>query len=83
MTCVIGLTSEAERLVDIRKNRMMTLKERENTSYTDVEKIKKEVEDAKKTFSKYKWPIIDVTRKSVEEVAASIIKIHEIYKNNV
>ena len=37
---------------------------------------------AKKTFRKYKWPVIDVTRKSVEEAAASIIKIHEIYSNN-
>jgi regulator of PEP synthase PpsR (kinase-PPPase family) len=83
MACVVGLTTEAERLVDIRKNRMMTLKERENTSYTDIQKIKEEVETAKKTFAKYKWPTIDVTRKSVEETAASIIKIHEIYKNNV
>ena len=82
MTCVVGLTTEAERLVDIRKNRMMTLKEKENTSYTDIKKIKEEVDNAKKTFSKYKWPTIDVTRKSVEEVAASIIKIHEIYKSN-
>tara|TARA_B110000971_G_scaffold176199_1_gene181577 strand:+ start:286 stop:1110 length:825 start_codon:yes stop_codon:yes gene_type:complete len=82
MACVVGLTTEAERLVDIRKNRMMTLKEKENTSYTDIQKIKEEVEDAKKTFAKYKWPTIDVTRKSVEETAASIIKIHEIYKNN-
>ena len=82
IACVVGLTTEAERLVDIRKNRMMTLRERENTSYTDIQKIKEEVEDAKKTFAKYKWPTIDVTRKSVEETAASIIKIHEIYKNN-
>jgi [pyruvate, water dikinase]-phosphate phosphotransferase / [pyruvate, water dikinase] kinase len=82
LTCVIGLTTEAERLVDIRKNRMTTLKERQNTSYTDIQKIKKEIEDAKKTFAKYKWPTIDVTRKSVEETAASIIKIHEIYKKN-
>ena len=79
---VLWVNNEAERLVDIRKNRMMTLKERENTSYTDIQKIKEEVEDAKKTFAKYKWPTIDVTRKSVEETAASIIKIHEIYKNN-
>ena len=79
-SCVIGLITEAERLVDIRKNRMNTLKETENTSYTNIEKIKKEVDDAKKTFKKYNWPTIDVTRKSVEEVAASIIKIHEIYK---
>ena len=82
MACVIGITTEAERLVDIRKNRMMTLKEKENTSYTDIQKIKEEVEGAKKTFAKYKWPTIDVTRKSVEETAASIIKIYEIYKNN-
>jgi regulator of PEP synthase PpsR (kinase-PPPase family) len=82
MTCVIGLTTEAERLVDIRKNRMMNLKEKENTNYTNIQKIKEEVEDAKKTFAKYKWPTIDVTRKSVEETAASIIKIYEIYKNN-
>jgi len=82
MACVVGLTTEAERLVDIRKNRMMNLKEQENTSYTNIQNIKKEVENAKKTFAKYKWPTIDVTRKSVEETAASIIKIHEIYKNN-
>ena len=82
-SCVIGLITEAERLVDIRKNRMNTLKEIENTSYTNIEKIKKEVDDARNTFKKYKWPTIDVTRKSVEETAASIIKIYEIYKENV
>ena len=83
ISCVIGLSSEPERLVDIRKNRMSSLKETENKSYTDIEKIKKEVIDAKNTFKKYQWPIIDVTRKSVEETAASIIKIYEIYKQNV
>ena len=82
MACVVGLTTEAERLVDIRKNRMITLKEKQNTIYTDIQNIKKEVEDAKKTFTKYKWPTIDVTRKSVEETAASIIKIYEINKKN-
>ena len=82
ITCVIGLNTEAERLVDIRKNRMTSLKETENKSYTDLERIKKEVEEAKKTFKKYKWPTIDVTRKSVEETAASVIKIYEIYKQN-
>ena len=82
ITCVIGLNTEAERLVDIRKNRMNSLKETENKSYTDIDKIKKEIENAKNTFKKYKWPTIDVTRKSVEETAASIIKIYEIYKQN-
>ena len=80
--CVIGLTSEAERLVDIRKNRMNILKETESINYTNIDKIRNEIEEAKKTFKKYKWPTIDVTRKSVEETAASIIKIYEIYKKN-
>ena len=83
ITCVIGLNTEPERLVDLRKNRMNSLKETENTNYTSIENIKKEIIDAKKTFQKYRWPTIDVTRKSVEETAASIIKIHEIYLNNV
>ena len=82
ITCVVGLSTEPERLSDLRKNRMNSLKETENTQYTDLENIKKEVLNAKKTFQKYKWPLIDVTRKSVEETAASIIKIHEIYLNN-
>jgi len=82
LSCVVGLTTEPQRLVDIRKNRMNALKEKENTNYTDIRKIEKEVSEAKKTFIKYKWPTIDVTRKSVEETAASIIKIYEINKNN-
>jgi len=82
MTCVIGLNTEPERLVDIRKNRMNSLRETENKSYTDIENIRREVANARKTFQKYKWPSIDVTRKSVEETAASIIKMHEIYTNN-
>jgi regulator of PEP synthase PpsR (kinase-PPPase family) len=83
LTCVVGLNTEAERLVDLRKNRMNSLKETENIKYTNIDNIKKEIEKAKKTFQKYRWPSIDVTRKSVEETAASIIKIHEIYSNNV
>ena len=83
LTCVVGLNTEAERLVDLRKNRMNSLKETENIKYTNIDNIKKEIEEAKKTFQKYRWPSIDVTRKSVEETAASIIKIHEIYSNNV
>ena len=82
-TCVVGLTTEPERLADLRKNRMNSLKEKDNTEYTNLDNIRDEVLKAKKTFQKFKWPVIDVTRKSVEETAASIIKIHEIYSNNV
>ena len=82
LTCVVGLNTEPERLVDIRTNRMNSLRENVNKKYTSIKNIKKEIIDAKKTFQKYRWPSIDVTRKSVEETAASIIKIHEIYLNN-
>ena len=61
---------------------MNTLQETESINNKNLEKISKEVEEAKKTFKKYKWPTIDVTRKSVEETAASIIKIYEISKEN-
>ena len=80
--CVVGLTTEPKRLFDLRKNRMNSLKETESTEYTNLEKIIKEVEEAKKIFKKFKWPIIDVSRKSVEETAASVIKIYEINKKN-
>ena len=79
--CIVGLTTEAERLVDIRKNRINSLKNTKSQDYTNLDKIKKEVEDAKNTFRKYRWPTIDVTRKSVEETAASVIKIYEIFSN--
>jgi len=82
ISCVVGLNTEPQRLVDIRKNRMSSLKETDNTKYTNIDNIQKEIDEAKKTFKKYGWPSIDVTRKSVEETAASIIKIYEIYSQN-
>ena len=83
-SCIIGLTTEPERLYDIRKNRLNSLREKENVEYVDIDKIKKEVEDSKKIFQKNQWPTIDITRKSVEETAASVIKIYEIKnKKNV
>ena len=83
-SCVVGLTTEADRLFDIRKNRLTSLKESDNTEYINIDEIKKELESSKKIFRKNNWPTIDVTRKSVEETAASIIKIYEIKnKKNV
>ncbi len=77
--CVVGLTAEPDRLVDLRKNRMQSIKDNESTEYTNLDKVQKEMEDARKLFQKYKWPSIDVTRKSVEETAASVLKIHDIF----
>ena len=82
--CVVGLTTEANRLFEIRKNRLTSLKEKDRTEYINLNEIKKELENSKKIFRLNNWPTIDVTRKSVEETAASIIKIYEIKnKKNV
>ena len=77
-SCVIGLTVEPSRLLDIRKNRMNFANGKRLSSYTDIEKIRSELKMAKNIFKKNSWPIIDVTRKSVEETAASVIKIYDI-----
>ena len=76
--CVIGLTVEPDRLSDIRSNRLEIMKEINIPNYSDLNFIKKEIENSKKLFTKYNWPIIDVTRKSVEETAATVIRIYDI-----
>ena len=80
-SCIIGLVADPERLSDIRRNRVAIMQDQNLKEYTDLESIKKEVENSKRLFKKNSWPIIDVTRRSVEETAASILKIIEIKKN--
>ena len=78
---MVGLFADAERLAEVRKTRVNVNTSVDLKTYTDVEKIRTEVETSKKMFKKFNWPSIDVTRRSVEETAASIIKIYEIKKN--
>tara|TARA_Y100000590_G_scaffold394815_1_gene474269 strand:+ start:2150 stop:2971 length:822 start_codon:yes stop_codon:yes gene_type:complete len=77
-TCTIGLVCDATRLLDVRKNRVQSMHEDRPSTYVNEKKIMSELENSKKLFKKYNWPVIDVTRKSVEETAASIIKIFDI-----
>ena len=79
--CIIGLIADPERLADIRRNRVAIMRDHKIKDYTDLEFIKREVNDSKSLFKKNNWPVIDVTRRSVEETAASILKIIEIIKN--
>ena len=79
--CIIGLVADPERLADIRRNRVAIMNEHKIKDYTNLDFIKKEVNDSKNLFKKNNWPIIDVTRRSVEETAASILKIIEIKKH--
>ena len=79
--CIVGLVADPERLADIRRNRVAIMKDQKLKEYTDLDAIKKEIEDSKKLFKKNNWPVIDVTRRSVEETAASILKIIDIKRN--
>jgi len=72
---VIGLTEDPERLVSIRRNRLRMLNQEENTNYVDLETVRNEVIEARRFYAKMGWPVIDVTRRSIEETAAEIIKI--------
>jgi regulator of PEP synthase PpsR (kinase-PPPase family) len=76
--CVIGLSVEAQRLSDIRVNRLEAMRENKLRNYSNLDYIQNEIENAKKLFKMYNWPVIDVTRKSVEETAASVIRIFDI-----
>ena len=80
-TCVVGLYADPERLSDIRRNRVAIMNDTRLPTYTDLDFIRQEIQDSKKLFKKYSWPTIDVTRKSVEETAASIIKIYDIRRS--
>tara|TARA_B100000029_G_scaffold516111_1_gene626975 strand:+ start:337 stop:1158 length:822 start_codon:yes stop_codon:yes gene_type:complete len=75
---IVGLVCGADRLLDVRRNRIQSMNEERPSDYTNEAKILNELENSKKIFKKYNWPIIDVTRKSIEEIAASIIKTLDI-----
>ena len=79
--CIVGLFADPERLSDIRRNRVAIMNEKNLPSYTDLETIKQELDESKELFKKYNWPTIDITRKSIEETAASVLKIYDIKKN--
>lgn len=79
---IIGLTTSPERLVQIRKSRLNSVGEKGKTNYVEEDIIKEEVLLAKKLFLKNKWPIIDVTRKSIEETAAAALEYLRIFREN-
>lgn len=72
---IVGLTKDAERLIQIRRNRLRLLNQGEDTSYTDPEKVRAELTEARRLFSRKGWPVIDVTRRSIEETAAEILMV--------
>lgn len=74
---VVGLTVHPSRLIQIRRNRLLMLGEAPETSYVAEEKVDGEVREARRYFLSKNWPVIDVTRRSIEETAAAIIQLYE------
>lgn len=74
---IVGLTKDPARLVQVRRNRLQMLSQDANTEYVDLESVRKEVASARKLFSKHSWPVLDVTRRSIEESAAAILQLYE------
>lgn len=73
---VVGLTRGADQLVDIRRSRLRTLGRDDETSYVDPEAVDSEVKEARRLFARAGWPVIDVSRRSIEETAAAILQLH-------
>jgi regulator of PEP synthase PpsR (kinase-PPPase family) len=73
---IVGLTKDARQLVQIRRNRLRMLQEEEETDYIDFEMVAEEVSNARRIYMKNNWPIIDVSRKSIEETAATILQMY-------
>lgn len=74
---VVGLTVNPERLIQIRRNRLLALKEGSETDYIDIDQVKAEVTTARRLFAERGWPVIDVTRRSIEETAAAILNLYQ------
>jgi regulator of PEP synthase PpsR (kinase-PPPase family) len=74
---VVGLTAGAERLVQVRRNRLLSLNQTPETSYVNLDTVNSEVAHARRMFADQGWPVIDVTRRSIEETAAAIVNLHQ------
>ena len=72
---VVGLTVSPDRLVAIRRNRLLSLKQDRESDYVEMEAVREETVRARRLFEKHGWPVIDVTRRSVEETAAAVINL--------
>ena len=71
---VVGLTKDPDSLVQVRKNRLRMISEREDeTDYVDIDAVREEVSAARRLCGQQGWPLIDVTRRSIEETAATIL----------
>ncbi|MDP2206453.1 MAG: pyruvate, water dikinase regulatory protein [Alphaproteobacteria bacterium] len=79
----VALTAAPDRLIDIRRNRLRQLGERRETDYLEPAHVEEEVAEARKFYNRMGWPVIDVTRRSVEETAAEILSLLDHHRENL
>ena len=72
---IVGLWASPDRLVQVRRNRLTTMGEQRDTDYVDLERVRAEITHTRKLFEQQDWPVIDVSRRSVEETAAAVINL--------
>lgn len=72
---IVGLTRDPRDLVDIRRIRLNLLEDSASTDYADFGTVREEVQEARRIFTRYDWPVVDMTRRSIEEAAAAIIQL--------
>jgi hypothetical protein len=78
---IVGLTKDAQNLVQVRRQRLNMLDEHGgDTDYVDPEKVREEVQEARRLFARKGWPTIDVTRRSIEETAATIMTYYSRHR---
>ena len=79
---IVGLTASPDRLVQIRRNRLLSLNEQTETDYVDRGAVSEEIAFARKLFARHEWPTIDVTRRSIEETAAAVLNLYKKHKED-
>jgi hypothetical protein len=72
---IVGLTTNPDRLIQVRRNRLLSLAQAPETDYVDTEQVTREVAAARRLCGDHGWPVIDVSRRSIEETAAAIINL--------
>ncbi|MXQ11834.1 pyruvate, phosphate dikinase/phosphoenolpyruvate synthase regulator [Microvirga makkahensis] len=77
---IVGLVATPERIVQIRQNRLLSLNADDDTSYVDREAVAEEIAASRRLFARHGWPVIDVTRRSIEETAAAILDLYRDHR---
>ena len=77
---IVGLVATPERIVQIRQNRLLSLNADDDTSYVDREAVAEEIAASRRLFARNNWPMIDVTRRSIEETAAAILDLYRDHR---